>query len=151
VGDPAGRYTLAGISAASTRDVAVLCAAPQGMFHTVMKVLVSVNGARSGWQTLKAPPPEGDVAGFAATPGGFGLISVDVVTPGLDNIYRLPKPGQSWTTFSIPGTSGGVPLSSLQFISPAVGSLVAGDPIFGIHSELLRTTNAGQTWHPVTF
>ena len=144
-------YTLAGISAANARDVAFLCAAPQGMFHTVMKVLVSVNGARSGWQTLKAPPPEGDVAAFAAAPGRFGLISIAVVTPGLDNIYRLPKPGQSWTTVGIPGPGGGVPLNSLQFMSPAVGSFVMGDPVFGIRSELLRTTDAGQTWHPVRF
>jgi hypothetical protein len=144
-------YTLAGISAASAREVAVLCAAPQGMFHTVMKVLVSVNGARRGWQTLKAPPSEGDVAAFAAAPGRFGLISIAVVTPGLDTIYRLPKLGQRCITFGIPGTSGGVPLNSLQFMSPAVGSLVVGDPVFGIHSQLLRTANAGQTWHPVRF
>jgi hypothetical protein len=144
-------YALAGISAASARDVAVLCAAPQGMFHTVMKVLVSVNGARGGWQKLKAPPPEGDVAGFAAAPDGFGTISVAVVTPGLDNIYRMPKLGQSWTTFGIPGTSGGFPLNSLQFMSPAVGSFVVGDPVFGIGSELLRTTDAGQAWHAVRF
>jgi hypothetical protein len=142
-------YMLAGISAASARDVAVLCAAPQGMFHTVMRVLVSGDGARSGWQTLTAPPSEGDVAGFAAAPGGFGPISIAVVTPGLDNIYRLPKLGQGWTTFGIPGTSGGVSLNSLQFMSPAVGSFVVGDPVFGMPGELLRTTNAGQTWHPV--
>jgi hypothetical protein len=144
-------YTLAGISAASADDVAALCAAPQGMFHTVMKVLVSLTGARSGWQTLKAPPPVGDVAAFAAAPGGFGLISVAVVTPGLDNIYRLPRLGQSWTTFGIPGTSGGVSLNSLQFMSPAVGGVIVGDPVFGMHSELLRTTNAGQSWSPVRF
>jgi hypothetical protein len=144
-------YSLAGISAANARDVAFLCAAPQGMFHTVMKVLVSVNGARGGWQTLKAPPSEGDVAGFAAAPGRFGLISIAVVTPGLDNIYRLPKPGQSWTTFAIPGTGGGVPLNSLQFMTPAVGSFVMGDTAFGMHSELLRTTDAGQTWYPLRF
>jgi hypothetical protein len=144
-------YTLAGISAASARDVAVLCAAPQGMFHTVMKVLVSATGARGGWQALKVPPAEGDVAGFAAAPGGFGLTSIAVVTPGLDAIFRLPKAGQSWTTFGIPGTSGGAPLNSLQFMSPAVGSFVVGDPAVGIHGELLRTTDAGQTWHPVKF
>ena len=63
----------------------------------------------------------------------------------------MPKLGQSWITFGIPGTSGGVPLNSLQFMSPAVGSLVVGDPVFGIHSELLWTANAGQTWHPVKF
>ena len=144
-------YTLAGISAASARGVAVLCAAPQGMFHTVMKVLVSVNGARSGWQALKAPPQEGDVAAFAAAPGGSGAISIAVVTPGLDTIYRMPKLGQSWTAFGIPGTSGGIPLNSLQFTSPAVGSIVVGDSVFGIHSELLWTASAGQTWHPVGF
>jgi hypothetical protein len=144
-------YTLAGISAASARDVAALCAAPQGMFHTVMKVLVSVNGAHGGWRTLKAPPSVGDVAGFAAAPGGFGLISIAVVTPGLDNIYRLRTLGQNWTAFGIPGTSGGFPLNSLQFMTPAVGSIVVGDPVFGIHSELLWTANAGQTWHPVRF
>jgi hypothetical protein len=36
-------------------------------------------------------------------------------------------------------------------MSPAVGSLVVGDPVFGMHSELLRTTKAGQTWQLVRF
>jgi len=36
-----------------------------------MKVLVSFNGGRTEWQTRQAPPPQGDVAGFAVAPGGF--------------------------------------------------------------------------------
>lgn len=144
-------YMLAGIAAASRWDVAFLYAAPTGMYHTGMKVLVSFNGGRSEWQTLTAPPSRGDVAGFAARPGRFGVITIAVVTPGLDNIYRSANLGQSWTTFGIPGTGGGVMLNSLQFVSPTVGSFVAGNPAFGIPSELLRTADAGWTWYPVTF
>ena len=33
----------------------------------------------------------------------------------------------------------------------APGSIVVGNPVFGIPSELLWTANAGQTWHPVRF
>jgi hypothetical protein len=42
-------YQLAGIAAASPRYVAFLYAAPGGMFHTAMKVLVSFNGGRTEW------------------------------------------------------------------------------------------------------
>jgi hypothetical protein len=144
-------YMLAGIAAANRRDVAFLYTAPTGMFHTGMKVLVSLNGGRSQWQTLTAPPSQGDVAAFAAAPGRFGVITIAVVTPGLDNIYRLANLGQTWTTFGIAGTSGGVMLNSLQFVSPTVGSFVAGNAAFGLSGELLRTADAGGTWYPVTF
>ncbi len=142
-------YSLAGISAANRSDVAFLCAAATGMYHTFMKVLVSFNGGRTEWQTLTAPPSAGDVAAFAVAPGRFGVISIAVVTPGLDNIYRSANLGQTWTTFGIPGTGGGTPLTSLEFTSPTVASFVAGNP--AIHGELMRTTNAGRTWYPVRF
>ncbi len=47
-------YSLAGISAGNRSDVAFLCAAATGMYHTFMRVLVSFNGGRSEWQTLTA-------------------------------------------------------------------------------------------------
>ena len=144
-------YALAGIAAASPRDVTFLYAAPTGMYHTGMKVTVSFNGGRSEWQTLTAPPAVGDVAAFAATPGRFGVITVAVVTPGLDNLYRSANLGQSWTTFGVPGTGGGAALSSLEFMSPAIGCFVTGNPAYGIPSQLLWTTNAGRTWYPVRF
>jgi hypothetical protein len=148
-------YMLAGISAASPRDVAFLCVATPGTYGDVTKVLVSVNGARSGWQTLTAAaPPVGDVAAFAVAPGRrLGLISIAVVVPdpaSFYRIYRLPGLGHSWTTSVIPGATGGA-LNSLQFMSPAAGSFVMGDPGWGIHGELWRTTDAGQIWHPVRF
>ena len=144
-------YELAGIAAASPRYVAFLYAAPGGMFHTGMKVLVSFNGGRTAWQTRQAPPPAGDGAAFAMAPGRSGTIAIGVVTPGLDNVYRSASLGQAWTTFGIHGTGGGAMLSSLQFMSPTAGCLVTGNPGTGSHGQLLRTTDAGRTWSPVRF
>jgi hypothetical protein len=121
------------------------------MFHTAMKVLVSFNGGRTEWQTRQAPPPQGDVAGFAVAPGGFGVITIAVVTPGLDTIYRSANLGQSWSTLGIQGTSGGATLSSLQFMSSTTGSLVTGNPGPGSHGQLLWTRDAGRSWYPVKF
>jgi len=96
-----------------------------------MKVSVSFNGGRTQRQTSAAPPPAGDVAAFSMSPGRLGVISVAVVTPGLDRIYRSANLGRTWTTFSVPGTSGGAMLSSLEFTSPSVGTFVTGSPAFG--------------------
>jgi photosystem II stability/assembly factor-like uncharacterized protein len=144
-------YGLAAIAAANSRDVAFLWASPSGMFHTGMKVMISFNGGRSQWPAVSVPPSEGDVAGFAVAPGRFGVITIAVVTPGLDRLYRSANLGQSWTTYSIAGTSGGVALNSLQFMSPTVGCLVVGGPASGTQGSLLWTNNAGRTWYPVRF
>lgn len=83
------------------------------------------------------------------SPGRLGVIAVAVVTPGLDRIYRSANLGRTWTTFSVPGTSGGAMLGSLEFTSPSVGTFVTGSPAFG--SQLLRSTDAGRTWNLVRF
>jgi hypothetical protein len=142
-------YQLAGVAASSSRIVTFLWAAPTGMFHTGMKVMVSFNGGRTEWQTLTAPPSEGDVAGFVMAPGSYGLVSVAVVTPGLDQIYTSYNWGQSWNTYAIPGTGGGIAVNSLQYMSPTVGCLVTGSAATGIPGTLLWTSNAGYTWYPI--
>jgi hypothetical protein len=142
-------YSLAGIAAANSRTVAFLWAAPTGMFHTGMKVMISFNGGRSQWQTLTAPPSAGDVAAFAAAPGRYGVFTIAVVTPGSDQIYRSANLGRSWTAYAVPRTGGGVSLNSLQFMSPTVGCLVTGASAAGSHGTLLWTANAGLTWYPV--
>src|SRR5207247_6871453 len=86
-------YRLAGIAAASPRYVAFLYAAPGGMFHTSMKVLVSFNDGRTAWQTRQAPPPAGDVAAFAVTPGRLGSIALAGVPPSLDPFCRSDNLG----------------------------------------------------------
>jgi photosystem II stability/assembly factor-like uncharacterized protein len=87
------------------------------------------------------------VAAFAVTPGLLGAIAIAVVTPGLDTIYRSASLGQAWTTFGIQGTGGGAMLSSLQFMSPATGCLVTGNPGSESHGQLLWTRDAGRTWY----
>jgi hypothetical protein len=91
------------------------------------------------------------VAAFAVTPGRSGVISIAVVTPGPDNIYRSANLGKTRATYGIPGTSSGTILNSLEFMSPTAGCFVTGDPAFGIQSQLTRTANAGQAWHAVRF
>jgi hypothetical protein len=144
-------YKLTAITAASPRDTAFLWSIAEGMFHSSMKVLVSYNGGQTQRQAPNSPPNEGDVAAFAVTPGRFGVISIAVVTPGLDNIYRSADLGKTWTTVGIPGTSGGAMLNSLEFMSPTAGCLVAGDPASGITSHLMWTANAGRTWYAIRF
>jgi len=41
-------------------------------------------------------------------------------------------------------------LGSLEFMSPTVGCLGTANPASGSRMQLLRTTNAGRTWHAVT-
>jgi photosystem II stability/assembly factor-like uncharacterized protein len=144
-------YDLAGIAAASPRSVAFLWAAPTGMFRTGMEVLASFNGGRTQRPTLTVPPSAGDVAAFAVSPGRLDVISVAVVTPGLDNVYRLAGLGRTWTTYPVPGTGGGDQLGSLRFVSPSAGFLVTGGPASAHGGQLLRTIDAGRTWHPVRF
>jgi hypothetical protein len=67
------------------------------------------------------------VAAFAVTPGRLGAITVAVVTPGMDIIYRSANLGQTWSTSGIQGTGGGAMLSPLQFMSPTTGFLVTGN------------------------
>jgi len=144
-------YGLTAIAAASPRDVAFLWGAAQGMYHTVMTVQISVNGGRTERPAPAAPPSEGDIYGFAVAPCRFGVLLIAVVTPGQDLIYRSANLGETWTTFGTPGTGGGVSLSSLQFISPAVASYVWGYPAAGEAGHLMRTVNAGRTWYSVKF
>jgi hypothetical protein len=142
-------YTLTAIAAASPRDVAFLWGIGEGMYHTVMTVQISVNGGRTERLTPSAPPSEGDIYGFAVTPGRFGVLLIAVVTPGQDLIYRSANLGDTWTTFGTPGTGGGTPLSSLQFMSRAAACYVVGNPAAGEAGQLMLTANAGRTWYSV--
>jgi photosystem II stability/assembly factor-like uncharacterized protein len=144
-------YGLSGIAAATARDVAFLWGSAQGMYHTVTQVQISFNGGQAERQAPSAPPPEGNTYGFAAAPGRFGVLLIAAVSPGPDLIYRSANLGQTWTSFKIPGTGGGIGLNSLQFMSPAAACYVVGDPGVGEPGNLMCTANAGQTWHLVRF
>ena len=146
---PAG-LGLGGIAAASSWQVAFLCANAQGMYHTVKEVLLSVNGGRTEHLTGQVPLA-GDVYGFAVPPYRAAVITIAVVTPGLNYLYRSANGGKTWTEIAVSGTSGGVSLSSLSYVSPTVGWVVVNQPGFPGPDQLLRTSDAGRTWRAVRF
>jgi len=146
---PGTYYQLAGIAPASPSHVLFLCAFPQGMFQTEKEVLLSVNGGRTA-HLIGPAPTRGNVSGFAVPPRHPAMITIAVVTPGPDYLYRSANGGKTWVQVTVPGTGGGVSLSSLSYVSPTVGWMVIGGP-FGGMSQLLRTTDAGATWHQVRF
>ncbi len=147
---PGVGYGLSGIAAASPAQVVFLCAGPGGMFHTAKEVLRSVNGGKTEHLTGYAPVG-GDVYGwngvFAVPPHRANVVTIAVVTPGPDSLDRSANGGKTWAQITVPGTEGGVFVGSLCYVSRTVGFVVAGGPL----QRLLRTSDAGIAWHPVTF
>ena len=114
-------------------------------------MLVSFNGGRTAWQTRQAPPPAGDVAAFAMTPGRLGAIAIAMVTPGLDTTYRSADLGRTWSAFGIRGTGGGALLSSvhrpsqLDLVTAACGSRYWPPSASACRSRRRSTAAAAET------
>jgi hypothetical protein len=142
---------LSAISAASPSDVAFLCADFQGMYHTNKLVLTSSNGGRTQHRAGRQASQAGDPSGFAVPAGRPNIFTIAVVTPGQSYLAGSASGGRNWTQFNVPHTQGGVNLSSLSYSSAKAGWLVVGGPILSGDNGLLGTTNAGRTWHPITF
>jgi hypothetical protein len=121
------------------------------MFHTHKEVLRSANGGRTEHLTGHAPVGGDTNGGIAVPPHRSKVITIAAVTPGPDYLYRSANGGKTWAGIVVPGTSGGVSLSSLCYVSRTVGWVVAGGPGEGSRSRLLRTSDAGRSWHQVSF
>jgi photosystem II stability/assembly factor-like uncharacterized protein len=148
---PGARYELSGIAAASRSHVVFLCTDAHGVFQTDKAVLRSVNGGRTEHLAGQAPT-RGDTNGaIAVPPHRSKVITAAVISPGPDFLYRSANGGKTWAEMAAPGTSGGVNLSSLSYVSRTVGWLVVGQPGEGSLDRLLRTSDTGRTWHTVTF
>jgi len=146
---PAG-LGLGGIAAASSWQVAFLCGASEGTYHSAKEVLLSVNGGRTEHLTGQAPIA-GYVAGFAVPPSRAAVITIAVITPGLSYLYRSANGGKTWAEIAVSSLTGGVSFTSLSYVSPTVGWVVISQPgIPGLH-QLLRTSDAGRTWHAARF
>jgi photosystem II stability/assembly factor-like uncharacterized protein len=95
----------------------------------------------------------GDTSGgFAVPPHRSTVITIAVVTPGPSFLDRSANGGTTWTEIAVPGTSGGANLNSLSNVSRTAGWVVLGQP--GAPpgwDRLLRTSDAGATWHKVSF
>jgi photosystem II stability/assembly factor-like uncharacterized protein len=68
----------------------------------------------------------------------------------LSFLYRSANGGKTWTTATYP--DGGMPWNSLAYVTRAVGWVVVdGRPLDNGSNRLLRTADAGRSWHTIRF
>ncbi len=132
-------YGLSSVTAASPADVLFLCVGGEGMHFSDKELLASANGGKTTHLTGRPP-----------TLGIGGVIAVPPHRPGqitLATEYAVDHSasgGKTWKQVLFNG--GGDSLTSLAFVTKTVGWAVEPQ---GTNSRLMRTTNAGATWHQV--
>ncbi len=143
-------YSLAGIAAASRSLVYFLCLNDNSsMGHERMEVMVSADGGKAERLAGGKSPVIGD-NGLIAVPPGNPKVITFAASPGIPSwIGRSANGGKTWRQIGPLYGNGG--WDSLQYLSKTVGWIVLGLPGFGRTSELLRTTDAGLSWHQVSF
>lgn len=139
-------YGLASIAAASTSRVLFLCSGSGFADGSGKEILASADGGRTTRLAGHAPA-EGDLAGFAVPPDRPQVITLAAVS-GLSLLYTSANGGKTWT-ITVVGNSE--PLSSLAYVNRTIGWVVLGTPGPNGTHGLLRTTNAGRTWHKINF
>lgn len=134
---------LASITAASPARILLLCLGPPAGPQQAKALMGSANGGRTS-RLIRS----------LTLPGDGGVIAVPPLRPRVITLgteYYLDTStdgGKTWTTKLIQA-GGGAPWTSVFYPSPATGwAEVGGPPTF---DALLRTTNAGRTWHRVRF
>lgn len=132
-------YGLSSVAAVSRSDVLFLCTGGESMHFSDKEVLASANGGKTAHLTGRPP-----------TLGIGGMIAVPPHRPGLITLateYAVDHSadgGKTWKQVLF--NSGGASLTSLAFVSAAVGWAVFPQ---GVKSQLMRTTDAGVAWHQV--
>lgn len=144
-------YALAGISAVSTSRVYFLCLnSSADMGHELKEVMVSTDGGRTERLAGGKSPVIGDDGDslIAAPPGNPSVISF-AASPGVPSwIGRSGDGGKTWR--QVGPLYGDLPWNSLQYVSKTTGWIVLGRPGLGGAPELLRTTDAGLSWHRIS-
>jgi len=143
-------YTLAGIAAASPSRVYFLCLnANSTMGHERMEVMVSANGGRTERLAGGKSPVIGD-GGLIAVPPGNPSVITFAASPGVPSwIGRSADGGKTWS--QVGPLYGDGPWNTLRYAGKTAGWIVLGRPGLGGVPELLRTTDAGLSWHQVSF
>jgi hypothetical protein len=137
-------YFLTSIAAATLSRVAFLCTNTAD-FNTAsegIEVMLSVNGGRTERLTGRKAPVIGDGGVIAAPPGPGTVLSFATTVGNASWIGRSANDGKTWKQVaSFRGL--GVSPRTLSYVTRLVGFVVLGG------TGLLRTTDAGRTWHRV--
>ena len=145
---PGPGYGLQAIASASPSHVVFLCAGGGAAGSMGKQVLESANGGKTV-HLIGQAPPGGDPYAIAVPPGRASVITLAAAS-GASFLDRSANGGKTWTELTVPGSSGGLPWNSLSYVSRTTGWVVLGGPGSG-GGRLLRTSDAGRTWHPVGF
>jgi photosystem II stability/assembly factor-like uncharacterized protein len=146
-GCPQTYYGLVGIAAASPTQVVFLCAGDGAAGSVDKDVLSSSDGGMTVQLAGQAPFP-GDPYAIAMPPGQDSIITLAAAS-GASFLDRSTDGGTTWAGASY--NTGGQAWGSLSYVTPTVGWVVLGGPADGGSGQLLQTTDAGATWHPVGF
>jgi hypothetical protein len=143
-------YQLSGIAAASPSLVYFLCLnSNSAMGHERMEVMVSANGGRTEQLAGGKSPVIGD-GGLLAVPPGNPSVLTFASSPGIPSFMaRSVDGGKTWK--QVGSLFGDGPWDSLQYVTRTAGWIVLGRAGLGGAPELLHTTDAGRSWHQVSF
>lgn len=149
---PGTGYQLAGVTATSPSDVALLCERPAGSGSARRKeLLISTDGGRT--VHLVGPAPSRGVAqAFASPPGDPSVITLAAGGTAKNSSYRIYRSadgGKTWTTRVIKGIAG-ESFRSLSYQNRTAGWVVLASSRPGTSNVLLHTADGGRTWSKVT-
>jgi photosystem II stability/assembly factor-like uncharacterized protein len=137
---------LAGIAAASPSRLWFLCVTSPGAGNQGKDLLRSVNGGKTV-HVIGPIPVAGEAAGFAAPPSRLKVITLTTQVA----LNRSANGGKTWKqVLSVPLPTSWSPLS---YVNRNVSWVVSiqPSPSGRIHNQLLRTTDAGASWHKIRF
>lgn len=139
---------LGSIAAASPLRVTFLCLGDGAMGSMGKDLFRSDDGGKT--THLAGHAPFAGSGGMLAVPPYRNKVITLASASAVSILYHSADGGKTWTTASYP--TGGQPWCSLSYVTRAVGYVVVdGRPLRNGSNRLLRTSNAGRTWHTIRF
>jgi photosystem II stability/assembly factor-like uncharacterized protein len=138
---------LGSIAAASSSRVVFLCLGDGAQGHMGKDVFRSSDGGKT--LHLGGQAPFGGIGGILAVPPHRSKVITLASSSALSFLYRSADGGKTWTTATYPA---GVPWNSLSYLTRTAGWVVVdGQPLHDAGNRLLRTLDAGRSWHTARF
>jgi YVTN family beta-propeller protein len=138
---PYNRDGVGGVAAASRSQVYFLCLSDAGAGSQPKAVLYSADGGRTQHLAGIAPSHGTGISPLAVPPGRPQVITLGTVF----SLDRSADGGKTWKQAL--SYSSGATWNSLSFVSRTTGWAV----VTSVSGQLLRTIDAGRTWHQIRF